>query len=102
MLFCSLQSEKAREILAEWMPSIPEGNQTMLFLEGKQLYQKSEAALHVCLYLNKPWKVLRFLSIVPVTVRDGVYDLIARHRKRWMKGYVCRIPDLSNRSRFLS
>ena len=64
---------------------------------------KSTAALRVLRYLGGVWRALGVLgAIVPRFIRDAVYDLIARHRHRLIRGApMCVIPEPVERARFL-
>ena len=54
-------------------------------------------------YLGGAWSVLAALgAIVPRIIRDWVYDLVARHRQRIVRGPPsCLVPTLEQRKRFL-
>jgi predicted DCC family thiol-disulfide oxidoreductase YuxK len=39
--------------------------------------------------------------IIPKTVRDGIYDFIAKNRKRLLKSESCIIPDEMIKSKFI-
>jgi predicted DCC family thiol-disulfide oxidoreductase YuxK len=99
-LFASLQSKEARihldhQIDLEKMDSI------LLLKEGK-LYAKSDAALSIASELRGGWKYLSWLRWLPLFLRNGFYDLIARYRYRWFgKSETCRIPTPEIRQRFL-
>jgi predicted DCC family thiol-disulfide oxidoreductase YuxK len=64
---------------------------------------KSTAVLRVLRYLGGVWRPLGLLAaIVPRALRDRVYDLVARHRHRLIRGGpACVIPTPDERSRFL-
>ncbi len=63
---------------------------------------KSDAARAILGYLGGGWGLLRLFWIVPRPVRDGVYDLIARHRHRLPMGAdACLLPGPEERARFL-
>ena len=69
----------------------------------EQVLTKSSAVLRVLRYLGGVWRPLGLLAaVVPRVVRDAVYDLIARHRHRLIRGApACVIPTLEERGRFL-
>ena len=59
---------------------------TFIFLEGGKAHLRSTGALRVLRHMGRPWRWLTVLSILPESVRDGIYDLIARNRHRWFGG----------------
>lgn len=54
----------------------------VLVLKGK-VYTKSTAALLIFKYLSGFWSILSILLIIPIPIRDFIYDVIARNRYRW-------------------
>jgi hypothetical protein len=47
--------------------------------------------------LGFPFSLLGIFRLIPAALRDAVYDLIARNRKRWFgKTTKCRIPAPRN------
>ena len=59
----------------------------VLMLKGKR-YERSSAVLRIALHLRFPWPLLGIFFLVPVRIRDSLYDLVARNRKRWF-GEAC-------------
>lgn len=66
----------------------------------EQVAIRSEAALRVVRYLGGGWRWLAVLRLVPRPVRDAAYDLIARHRHRWVREQ-CLVPTAAERGRFI-
>src|SRR5665213_1878003 len=78
-LFASLQSDKAKKLLAEYTIDTNEIN-SFILLENGKIYTRSTGALRVLKQL-KGWSVLFYCFIlVPKFIRDGVYNLIAKKR----------------------
>ncbi len=66
------------------------------------LSTRSGAALQVARYLGGGWRLAGLLAIIPRSLRDAVYDLIAKHRHRLRRGGVqCVLPTAAERARFL-
>lgn len=65
---------------------------------------RSTAVFHVLRYLGGVWTFLAALgAIVPRFVRDGVYDLVARHRHKLIRADAsCLLPTPEQRARFLT
>jgi len=105
--FSSLQGPTALEIRARH-PELDVVDSVIWFEPGdgtrpETLLTKSSAALRVLRYLGGVWRPLAVVAaIVPRAIRDAVYDLIARHRHRLVRGGpACVIPTPEERSRFL-
>lgn len=98
--YASLQSEITKQIFLKhnW----PEADlSTFYFMQDGKLYQKSKAAFKVIRYF--PWYMqwIQIFRIVPIGIRDRVYDLIAKRRRRISKGY-CVMPAPEERELFLT
>ena len=76
------------------LPGILEqsGDTVLLLMAGKR-YERSTAALMIAVRLRFPWPLLGILLIVPPFIRDALYKLVARNRKRWFgERSTCYIP----------
>jgi predicted DCC family thiol-disulfide oxidoreductase YuxK len=63
---------------------------------------KSGAALAVSRHLNAGWRIAGAVGqLFPRALRDGIYDLIARHRKQLGGPAACDLVDADTRRRFL-
>lgn len=97
----TLQSQHAGQILRELQLS-SDDFETFLLLERTRVFTKSTAALRIAKQLSGLWPLLYLFIIVPVPLRDAVYDFVARHRYKWMgKADACRIPTPNDRARFV-
>jgi predicted DCC family thiol-disulfide oxidoreductase YuxK len=75
---------------------------SILYLEHGKLYERSDAALRIARYLDRPWRWLALLKFVPRPIRNLVYNFIASNRYRWFgKKSECMLPDISLRHRLL-
>ena len=64
---------------------------------------RSSAALRVAWYLGGLWRLTAAGRLVPRPLRDGLYDLVARHRHRLAGGGDrCLMPPPDARARFLA
>ena len=99
--FGTLQSEQAQRILRDLNLSATD-YQTFLLLEEGHVYTKSTAALRVIRQLSWWWPLYYVCVLVPTSIRDVVYDFVARHRYRWMgRTATCRVPTQAERDRFV-
>lgn len=101
LLFASLQSEYGQHILEKYDLPIVEFD-TILFLEGEQLYTQSTAILRIVRFLRFPWPLTRIFILIPRFIRDAVYAWISRNRYRWFGQLdVCPVPPPDMQARFI-
>lgn len=112
--FASLQSESARTILARLEPGssvlqtggASDGTNdpsTIVFIDRDRVYVKSGAVLRILKVIGWPWRAFSLFLVVPRSLRDLVYDWIARNRFRWFgRRDTCRIPTPEERDLFLA
>ncbi len=104
--FAPLQSATARRILNTYGRD-PERLDTFYLVVGygtpdERLEAKSRAALSVLARLGKAWPLILALRVIPSTIADVVYDIVARFRYRvWGKYATCPLPPPEERARFL-
>lgn len=99
--FASLQSQAGQKILAD--NNITDiGLSSFIFIEGNNIYFKPTAALRVCRYLDGWWRLMYGFIIVPKTIRDGIYNWIAKNRYKWFGKKPCTIPNAEIRSGLLN
>jgi predicted DCC family thiol-disulfide oxidoreductase YuxK len=95
--FIPLQSDEGREYLSSH--SLPEDKlDTVIYIENGDMFMKSSAGLRILRLLGWPWKVLYLFIILPVPVRDFLYDIIALSRYRiFGKSHSCEIPSAQDK-----
>jgi predicted DCC family thiol-disulfide oxidoreductase YuxK len=99
--FASLQSEQGQDLLRHHQLPTTEYT-TFIFIEKGEVYSRSTAALKVATYLRHWWPAFYGFIIVPRSIRDGVYNFIARNRYQWFgKSAACMIPGPDVKQRFL-
>lgn len=97
--FASLQSEIGQILIEEF--KIPKTIDSLIVIEGNKSFVKSTAALKICRRLDGLWKLFYPLLIVPVFLRDAVYDIVAKNRHKLVKRTECKIPTKEDSERFL-
>jgi predicted DCC family thiol-disulfide oxidoreductase YuxK len=98
--FGALQSDEGRRLLAG--VGAPSGLDTMVLVDGGRVYTRSAAALRVIRGLAFPWWLAYALIVVPAPLRDGAYNLFARHRYAWFgRREQCLVPTREIQSRFI-
>ena len=85
------QSDEGREILARHGLPVDEHHRAHLVDDGTA-WTKSTGVLRVLGRLPWPWPILGVFRVVPRFVRDVVYDVIARHRRRIFGAVKCELP----------
>ena len=99
--FASLQSNFGQQVLAKYNLSNTNFNSFILLKNGK-VYQKSTAALLVAKQLSGVIGWLYLFRIVPIFMRDGVYNIVAKNRYKWFgKQDACWLPTPQLKDRFL-
>ena len=97
----TVQSPEGQAILA-WYGFPTDFYQTMLLVEGAEIYTKSAAFLRVMGRLPLPWPLACVAWPIPYFIRDWLYDRIALNRYKLFGRYqVCMVPDMDHDSRFL-
>lgn len=99
--FAAIRSEAGRRLLQEQRLAAVDPDTFVLILNGRA-YTKSAAALRVFRHMPGLWPVLGIFAVVPVSVRDRVYDWIARRRHLWFgRRRYCLLPDSDTGKRFM-
>jgi len=99
--FASLQSNVGERLLTQFEIDTNETDSIVLVEKGRA-YVKSTAALRIARGLGKLWPVFYSFIIVPLPLRDAVYQAIAGRRYRWFgKRETCRLPTPQEQARFL-
>ena len=99
--FAPLQSKTAASLLAQH-PDHTVLPDSVVLVDDGELYVKSTAALRVARRLRFPWPLFWIFMLVPRSLRDVIYDFIARHRYGWFgKRDTCMVPTEEIRGRFL-
>jgi predicted DCC family thiol-disulfide oxidoreductase YuxK len=104
--FASLQSSFGSQALAQHRVDTSAMSTAYVLASGDQgqvLLHKSEAILFVLRRFGGIWSVLvQIVRLVPLRIRDLLYEVIARHRYRIFGRYEsCPLPAAADRERFL-
>jgi predicted DCC family thiol-disulfide oxidoreductase YuxK len=100
--FASLQSGFANDFLHKHQYEMA-GKDSIIFFENGKIYSKSSAVIKIAGYLGFPWFLARSLYVIPLRLRDTIYDYIARNRYRWFgRRETCRMPDKETEGRIIA
>ena len=99
--FASLQSEVGRALSRRY--DIVAGNlETMVLIGDNTAFTRSEAAIRIACEFGGIWRLARGLRLIPLPLRDVVYDWVARHRYRWFGSRTeCWLPSADLQTLFL-
>ena len=101
-LFAPLQGQTAKDIISNYNIDTSKVDSILLYIPEKGLFLKSTAALKIAYSLGFAWNLLSFFIIIPVFIRDWIYDLIAKNRYKWFgKKETCMVPTEELKSKFL-
>lgn len=99
--FAALQSEVGQQLLQEAKMSMNDLN-TVVFYDEEKFYTHSDVGLRVARHLGGWWTSFLIFKIIPKSLRDGIYNWIAKNRYRWFgKRESCIIPTAELKARFL-
>ncbi len=99
--FAALQSDIGIE-LQKRLNIDHENIESFILIEGNRYYKKSTAALRVASMLGFPYSLLYPLLLIPASIRNMVYEIVAKYRYKWFgKKEYCRIPAPEEKEKFL-
>lgn len=76
--------------------------ETNLLIEDGRAWFKSEASIRILERLGFPWSMMTAARLLPLSLRDRLYEIIARNRLRWFGTRAfCYTPKLEDADRFL-
>jgi predicted DCC family thiol-disulfide oxidoreductase YuxK len=104
--YAPLQSELGREMLARFdIHTFPDGVilLTDALTDSEHLYRRSDAVAAAMQELSAPWRLAgKALMLLPRTLRDWGYGIVARLRYRLFGRYdTCPLPPPEQRHRLL-
>jgi predicted DCC family thiol-disulfide oxidoreductase YuxK len=98
--FATLQGRHGQDARRRF-PALRTADSVALLMDGRALI-KSDAVLATLCEMGAWWPAAHLLRVVPGSVGDRVYDLMARSRYAWFGRYpACPIPTADQQRRFL-
>jgi predicted DCC family thiol-disulfide oxidoreductase YuxK len=99
--FVSLQSEYAKKHLL-CINGLDIKFNTIVYQRNDNYLTKSDAVLKILNDIGGVWKIFLVFSVLPKSLRNFIYDLVANNRYSWFgKDDSCMIPNKEIKSRFL-
>ena len=100
--FAALQSETGQELLKKHQLSTSDID-TVVLIEKGQAFVRSDVALRIAPKLGGFWPGIKVFGILPVFIRDAIYNFVAARRYQWFgQKDQCMIPTPELKSRCLS
>jgi len=100
--FAWLQSDFGKQQLSEQGLN-SEFPETLILLRDQKVFQRSDAILEILRILPGIWRYIVIIRIFPKSVRDRLYNLVAKNRYRWFgRQQSCLMPTDDIRERFIS
>lgn len=100
--YASLQSEIGQQLVRERGIDTSQVDSIILIEPGVAYFTKSDAALEIAQDLGGLWKLSSVFSWIPKSIRDVIYDFVARNRYKWFgKKEACMVPTPELRAKFL-
>ena len=98
--FAALQSEVGQQFLNHF--NLDKNLDTVILIHAGKVYERSDVPLQIAKLLGGVYQIAAAFRFVPRSLRDGIYDFIAKNRYRWFgKEAACALPSPSVRTRFL-
>ncbi len=97
--FATLQGQTAKNHLST---SDFQNITSIVLLDNNTIYRGPDAFFQICKHLGGLWRCLLILKIVPPSIRQFIYNFIAkRRRKIFGVKEICYIPTEETKSYFL-
>ena len=101
-LFTPLQSDTGKQVIEDYQIDTTKVDSILLLNPKKKLLYKSGAVLRIAFHLKFPINVLSVFLVIPPSIRNWVYDQIAKNRYKWNgKRETCMMPSPEIRKKFL-
>ncbi len=100
--FSPLQGAMGKKLISERNIDVGKIDSIILIEPGKAFYIKSDAVLKIGMELQNYGTISYVLNLIPSTLRNIVYDFVARNRYKWYgKKEVCMVPAPALKNKFL-
>lgn len=98
--FAAMQSPAGRVLLQRHGLDADDPVSFLLVADGSA-WTDTEAIVRVLHGLGGYWRLAAGVRLVPASLRDRLYRLVARNRYRWFGTTTCHVPTSTQRDRFL-
>ncbi|NNE31451.1 MAG: DUF393 domain-containing protein [Winogradskyella sp.] len=103
-VFAPLQSDVGDYIINKFQIDVNKTDSILLYNpKVNSMKYKSSAALLIAKHLGFPTNLMIIFYSIPTSIRNWVYDYIAKHRYKWFgKKDACMIPTPELQSKFIA
>ena len=99
--YSSLQSLEGQKLLKS-LGQPPYNYKSLILVQNNMMYQNSTAVLKIFRELSFPWNLGYYFKIIPTSIRDYVYSIVASNRYNLFgKRNICRVPNDEEKRLFL-
>lgn len=99
--FVSIQSDLGQRLYKDHGFD-PDQPHSMMLITDHGVFTKSEAVIELAGIIGGWYRLLKIGRLLPQTLRDMLYDMVAQNRYRWFgKHESCWLPKPEWKSRFL-
>ena len=100
--YAALQSEVGQNLLEARNIDTSKIDSIILIEPGVAFYTKSDATLEIDREFGGVWRLLLVFQWIPGSIRNIIYDFVARNRYRWFgKKEQCMVPTPELQAKFL-
>ena len=100
--FVALQSDLGKKIMQYIGIESDNIDSIVLYNPGVAYFYKSNAAIEIARDLDGLFQFATIFRIIPSSIRNGIYDYIAKNRYRWYgKKEHCLLPTNELKAKFL-
>jgi len=100
-LFTPLQSKTAEELIIKYKVINYDFGSIILIKDGEKFF-RSDAVFEIVKDLSGYWYLFRISRIIPLVIRDYIYNLVSKNRYRiFGKKDSCMIPTKELQKKFL-
>lgn len=101
-MFAALQSDIGEQIINHYNIDTSKTDSILLYSKDDGIKIKSSAAIHIAKSLGFPRNLMAIFFIIPIPVRNWVYDYVAKNRYKWYgKQDSCWIPTPDLQAKFI-
>jgi hypothetical protein len=98
--YAPITGNTARELLHNPIENNPFPDSIVLYENG-EFHTRSTAALRIFRKLSGAWPLLYVLVLIPAPLRNGLYNLFAKNRYRWLgRTEGCWLPKPEWKEKF--
>ena len=98
--FAAMQSAAGRALLSR-NGLDADDPASFLLIEDGLAWTDTDAIGRVLSGLGGAWRIAALILLLPRSLRDPLYRLIARNRYRWFGTTACHVPSEAQRARFI-